>query len=345
MKIWIDLLTPKQLLFFESMINRLRKHNKILCTSRNYREVKKLAEIRKMKLKFVGKHGGADKFDKLHASIKRLSLLSEIIENFDPDITISFCSPEATRISYGLGIKHIAFSDSPHAKAVMTLSIPFIEKLLKPWIIPNREFTRYGITKKNILSYKAIDAALIVKHKPKTNYRINFSLKDAKTILIRTDESDAAYFSQKNNGLIQIIDKILREFKEYNVIVLCRYNWQIRKLRKKFGRKFVFDKVVDGEVLLNQTDFFVGGGGTMTAQAALMGIPTISYNSVPNHIERYLVRKKLVKRETNPRKIVVHIRKKLNEKDIESKKRARQILNSMEDPFPKLVKVIKSITK
>ncbi len=339
------MLTPKQLLFFESMINRLRKHNKILCTSREYREVKKLAEIRGMNLTFVGKHGGAKKFDKLHASTKRMHLLSEIIEKFDPDITISFCSPDASRVSYGLGIKHIAFSDSPHAKAVMTLSIPFIEKLFKPYIIPNEEFTRYGIAKKNVLSYKAIDAGLIIKNKSKTTHNLSLDLKGTKTILIRTPESEAAYFVQKNNGLIPIIKEILSEFKEYNVRILCRYNWEIQKFKKQFGKKIVLNNVVDGNALLNQTDFFVGGGGTMTAQAALMGIPAISYNSVPNHTEKYFVGEKLVKRETNPRKIVVYIRKKLNEKDIESKKRARQILNSMEDPFPKLVKVIKSITK
>ena len=30
---------------------------------------------------------------------------------------------------------------------------------------------------------------------------------------------------------------------------------------------------------------FVGSGGTMTAESALLGIPTISYNAVPNIIE------------------------------------------------------------
>nr|AIF21721.1 hypothetical protein [uncultured marine thaumarchaeote SAT1000_06_A02] len=40
----------------------------------------------------------------------------------------------------------------------------------------------------------------------------------------------------------------------------------------------------------------------MTAESALLGIPTISYDAVPNIIEDYLVRKKLVMREINPKK-------------------------------------------
>ena len=40
----------------------------------------------------------------------------------------------------------------------------------------------------------------------------------------------------------------------------------------------------------NNTDVFViGSGGTMTAESALLGIPTISYNAIPNIIENYLI--------------------------------------------------------
>ncbi|MGB1878009.1 MAG: lipid-A-disaccharide synthase, partial [Nitrosopumilus sp.] len=34
MKIWIDILTPKQLLFSEPIIEKLGQKHKILCTSR-----------------------------------------------------------------------------------------------------------------------------------------------------------------------------------------------------------------------------------------------------------------------------------------------------------------------
>ncbi len=115
MKIWIDILTPKQLLFSESIIGKLGKKHGILCTSRVYGEVTKLAKIRDFDLVFVGKHGGSDKKAKLGASIDRKEKLIRKIKMFSPDITISFCSPEAARISFGLGIKHIAFCDSPYA--------------------------------------------------------------------------------------------------------------------------------------------------------------------------------------------------------------------------------------
>src|SRR3990172_9711613 len=109
------------------MIRKLQKNNKLLCTSRNYREVVELSKIRGMNLVFVGKHGGFDKISKLNASLKRTYCLLSIVKKFNPELTVSFCSPEASRISFGLGVKHIAFCDSPHAEAVMRLSVPLVE--------------------------------------------------------------------------------------------------------------------------------------------------------------------------------------------------------------------------
>ena len=111
MKIWIDILTPKQLLFSESIIEKLGQKHDILCTSREYNEVTKLEKIRHFDLIFVGKHGGGDKKSKLKASIERIEKLTKKINKFKPDVVISFGSPEAARISFGLGIKHIMFCD------------------------------------------------------------------------------------------------------------------------------------------------------------------------------------------------------------------------------------------
>jgi len=295
-----------------------------------------------MRLIFVGKHGGAQKIHKLHASINRISRLTKIIKKFSPDVTISFCSPEASRIAYGLGVKHIAFSDSPHAKAVMQLSLPFVQKLLIPWVIPKNEFIKFGISIKNIIQYKAIDASVIVKQKSLKKTKQSLKKTKKKTILIRVEEEQAAYSSKNKVPTSVIIKAIVKEFENERVIILGRYLSQIKLLNQAFGKKAkVLKKVVDGKSLLQETDVFVGSGGTMTAEAALLGIPTISYNAVPNFIEDYLVREKLVNRETNPVRIVRIIKQLMELPKNRTKAKAKRILDSMEDPYDKLVKAIK----
>jgi len=345
LKIWFDVLTPKQLVFFEPMIKRMKKSHTILCTSRNYNQVTQLAKIRNLKLIIVGKHGGFKRHNKLNASLHRAKLLSIRIKEFSPDVTISFCSPEAARVSYGLNIDHICFSDSPHANAVMRLVIPLVQKLLIPWIIPKKEFVKFGINIKNIIQYKAIDAAIIAKRKiPKNGKKLAGGSK-RKIILVRIEEEYASYSSKKRPA-VPIIKEIIKNFHNEEIVVMARYTSQVRYLEQTFGKKIrVLNEVVDSKILLENTHIFVGSGGTMTAESALLGIPTISYNAVPNIIEAYLVRKKLVIRKTNPKQIVISIRKILASSNLEIKKKSKKILDSMEDPYPVLVKTMKSVLK
>lgn len=342
MKIWIDILTPKQLLFSEPIIEKLGQKHDILCTSRQYNEVTKLAKIRHFDLIFVGKHGGGDKKSKLKASIERIEKLSKKIKNFEPDAVISFGSPEAARISFGLGIKHIMFCDSPHANAVMRLTLPLIQKLLIPYVIPKKEFSKFGINEKDIVQYKAIDAVVTMQRKINQNIISPFKNNNKKNILIRVEEEEASYTS-KSSKIIPIIKKIANDYKDENIIVLGRYTQQIINLQKIMGKKIKVIKMsFDGKYLLNDTDVFIGSGGTMTAESALMGIPTISYNAVPNIIENFLVKKSLVKRETNPKKVSNEIKRIFTRKNDQNQKRAKKVVKQMEDPIEKLIKIIKN---
>jgi predicted glycosyltransferase len=340
LKIWIDILTPKQLLFSESIIEKLGEKHDILRTSRDYDEVSKLAQIRNFDLIFVGKHGGSERKTKLKASIDRIRKLSKKIETFSPDIVISFCSPEAARISFGFGIKHVAFCDSPHADSVMRLTLPLIQKLLIPHNIPKKKFTKYGIDEKNIIRYKAIDAVVTIQRKINEKAKLPFKNKNKKNILIRLVEEEASYTS-KSNKIIPIIKKIVNEYGDENVVILGRYSNQIKNLQKIIGKKAkIVEMSFDGKHLLNNTDVFIGSGGTMTAESALMGIPTISYNAVPNIIEDFLVKKKLIHREINPEKISEKINKIFASSNKENQERAGKIVRQMEDPIQKLIKII-----
>jgi len=264
---------------------------------------------------------------------------------------ISFCSPEASRVTFGLGIPHIAFSDSPHAKAVMRLSLPYVTKLLTPWIIPKEDFAEFGIAQKNIIKYKAIDAGVIIK-----NYRVIPSDRITResdkqddynsTIIIRPEESEAAYISKKSKT-VKIIQKIVEKFPNAHKIVLSRYKDQTNELKKLFGTKIsLYSKSVKAITYLENADCFVGSGGTMTAEAGLLGIPTISLNAVPNRIEDFLVKKKIIVRSDNPEKIAKEIFLSLNNvqnKRERSKENAEKVLASFEDPYQVLLKTIKSL--
>ena len=342
MKIWFDILTPKQYLFFEYFIQKLRKQHKIFCTSRKYEQVNGIRKFGSINPVIVGKHGGKSNVNKLLASLERSKLLTKRIERSDPDLLVSFCSPEASRVAFGLGIPHIAFSDSPHAKAVMKLSLPYATKLLTPWIIPKRDFAEFGIDDRNIIKYRAIDAAVIIKNYKKSKQKKSNAKK---IILIRPEETEAAYITKKSKT-VKIIKKIVEKFPDEQKIVLSRYKDQSNNLKKIFGVDiFLLSKPVNGKELLSKVDCFVGSGGTMTAESGLLGIPTISLNAIPNRIEDYLVKKKIIVRSDNPDKISKEIFQSINNAQISSKrkKNAKKLVATFEDPYQVLLKTIRTL--
>ena len=342
MKIWFDILTPKQYLFFEYFIQKLQKQHKILCTSRRYEQVNGVRKFGSINPIIIGKHGGKNNVNKLLASLDRSKLLTKKIEKNDPDLLISFCSPEASRVAFGLGIPHIAFSDSPHANAVMRLALPYATKLLTPWIIPKKDFEGFGIDNKNIINYRTIDAAVIIK-----NYKKNKQKKSnlRKMILIRPEESEAAYITKKSKT-VKIIKKIIEKFPDEQKIVLSRYKEQTIKLKKIFGVSIcLLSKPVSGKELLNNVDCFIGSGGTMTAESGLLGIPTVSFNAIPNRIEDFLVKKRIIVRSENPDRISREIYQSLNNPQIIKKRKenARKLVMSFEDPYQILLKTIRTL--
>ena len=342
MKIWFDILTPKQYLFFEYFIQKLQKQHKILCTSRKYEQVNGIRKFGSINPIIIGKHGGKNNVNKLLASLDRSKLLTKKIEKNGPDLLISFCSPEASRVAFGLGIPHIAFSDSPHANAVMRLALPYTTKLLTPWIIPKKDFEGFGIDYKNIINYRTIDAAVIIK-----NYKKNKQKKSnlRKMILIRPEESEAAYITKKSKT-VKIIKKIIEKFPDEQKIVLSRYKEQTIQLKKIFGASIcLLSKPVSGKELLNNVDCFIGSGGTMTAESGLLGIPTISFNAIPNRIEDFLVKKRIIVRSENPDRISREIYQSLNNTQIIKKRKenARKLVMSFEDPYQVLLKTIRTL--
>ena len=341
MKIWFDILTPKQYLFFEYFIQKLRKQHKIVSTTRKYEQVNGIRKFGSINPIIIGNHGGKNKVDKLLASLKRSKLLTEKIEKNKPDLLISFCSPEASRVAFGLGIPHISFSDSPHATAVMKLSLPYVTKLLTPWIIPKKDFQRFGINFRDIIQYRAIDAGVIIKNYKKMRQKKS----NTKIILIRPEESEAAYIN-KESKTTKIIEEIVKKFPNEKKIVLSRYKDQSNDLKKIFGKNVcILSKPVNGKNLLSNVDCFVGSGGTMTAEAGLLGIPTISMNAVPNRIEDYLVKSKTIIRSENPNRISKEIFQSLNNTHIIKKRKqnARNLVTSFEDPYQVLLKTIRTL--
>jgi predicted glycosyltransferase len=349
LRIWFDILTPKQVMFFRSAVTTLHNYgHELLSTSRHYREAEGLAKMKNFKLEIIGRHGGAGRYQKLRESAKRILELADLINSFEPDLAITFSSPEASRVAFGLGIRHIAFNDSPHADAVSRITIPLIDHLFSPWVIPINEWLPFGISRAKITRYRALDPVAWLKHErwPPTSLPCaelaEFDVKREKTILIRPEEINASYVADKNfRNRISMIDAVVNRFhKTTKIVILGRYNEQIQQFADRYeGKAIILEDVVDGIKLLSSSDVFIGAGGTMTTEASLLGIPTISISPFRFHVEKYLVNSGLAMRATDPKGLVILTNKMLTDSDfiVNHIKLAKRIFDKMEDPINKMI--------
>jgi len=353
MKVWLDFLTPKQVYFLGELSNRLEElGHEVFKTTRRYREVNEALGQRGISALVVGKHGGPDPKDKLIASAYRTAKLAGIVSEVRPDLSVAFASPEAARTAFGLGIPHYTVNDSPHSTAVALLTVPLSKRLFTPKIIPLKAWTNLGIEQGKIIQYDALDPVAWLKHfHPNPNILKELGLTGTKPLMaFRVEESLASYLLGKvpfdESIVIPIIEKLLQRLGEtIQILVLPRYKGQVYALRKRFHRRiFVPSKVVDGPSLLSYSTLFVGAGGTMTAEAALLGVPAIScYPGRPTHVESYLIRKGLVSRLTETDAVIEKVCKILDEPPEwrgHLKEKAREMFFKMVDPIDVIVKTI-----
>ncbi len=353
LQIWIDILTPKQLLFLHPLAKLLqkRKHH-VYLTSRDYREVNQLIKLKHLSIDILGKHGGASRPLKLRSSAQRVIDLTKIVEKKKIDLVVSFSSVEAARVAFGLSIPHLCISDSPHAEAVSRLTVPLSTLLFTPWIIPKKAWTRYGITEGSIVQYKALDPFVWVrKVVPNPNYRRAIGLDKEKPVLtIRPPEEYAAYLldSQEKSITAKIIEALIESKLDLNIVVLPRYQAQLHTYKRLFKKDVtVLDHSVNGANLLAVSDLFLGAGGTMTAEAILLGTPTLScFPSRPTYIDRYLIRQGILQHTLNPSAAIEMIRRYLQNKETVEhfKKRSHQLKRLMKDPLPLIVENIESFS-
>lgn len=256
------------------MIERSPSNIKCVVTTRDYSELNQFLMKLGLEHRRIGRHGGGDLTEKLRASIERQNLLLRFAES-EFDFSFSFLSPEAARVSFGLAVKHYVCSDSPHSNAPSRLVVPLSNALFTPFSIKKSRWTRYGVERDRVYRYHALDPWAWLKYS---------KLKPSKTIrgrvAIRLEEWFASYF-KKGMGVSSTLEKLvagITKIGDYEIVLLPRYDDQREWAEREFGKKCLVPKsAVAGAEMISETDLFIGGGATMTQEAALLGIPNISY--------------------------------------------------------------------
>jgi len=351
MKIWCDILSPKQLFLFTSIGRVLREiGHKVYLTSRHYVQLNGLIDtmFKEWRIPKIGRWGGGSLVEKLKASVERTSMLLDHVIELDPDLCISSGSPEAARICYGLGIPHFMISDTPHSP-VNPLTAPLSKAILTPWVIPKEEWLRAGAREELIRYYRALDPCFWLKEfKPDEKVLERLGLEKGQYVFMRMPESKAAYLKSNDERLLELAKLLAQKLDNKKLVISCRYPEQLKAAREllQLNNVKIIGELLPGPSLTYYSMLFVGGGGTMTQEAALLGVPTISIypQRLPTVLE-FLERKGLVIRCETAEDLVrvfADLLGRIGEVKEEWEEKARDLWRSMEDPMEVLLQVLRN---
>jgi len=285
MKVWIDIENSPHVLFFKPIIKRLAQRDvKFIITGRDKSETLELLKMNK--IPYIGitepfKYHGKNCLLKAIVTLLRAFELFIKFFNHRKSICVAINHGSRSHIlaAYLLGIPVVAFNDYEHSN--MSFYKRFVSKLFVPQCIPTRVLIEKGISIKRIVKYPGFKEELYV-YSIFPNKRILERLgvgEDQIMVTLRPPAWNAHYCEDKGNVLFEKVVDLLGQKLDVTVVVLPRGREQYQILKKRLGRMVNFvilPKPIDSISLLHCSDIVIGGGGTMTREAAIIGTPAYS---------------------------------------------------------------------
>ena len=292
MKIWFDLSNAPHINLFKDLIKDLESEgNEIIITCRPLSNTVSLLDLHKINYTIIGKHYGKNFLKKIIGYPIRVRQLQKFIKPLKVDIAISqssFHSPVAARL---LRIPSIYMNDNEHAMGNIP-SFLCATKIMIPEFLDIKKVQKQGANSNKIISYPGVKEGIYLWQK----YLLN-GISDSgstKKIYIRPEPRTAQYYKGGENFLDEVICGLKDHF---SIIMLTRDEEQFVHYKSSlFSGIEVPDKSLSFDEIAENCLVFIGAGGTMTREMAVIGIPTISvYRDKLLDVDRYLIKLNLMK--------------------------------------------------
>jgi len=323
--VWYDAFTGKQVRYGAAIAKHLRNSGKnVLLTTRKHPDTLSLAEFLKEEIIVVGRYDPTSLLTRLREGVKRELLFCDMFGKIAPNVAISHGSVDLCRVAFGLGIPLIVTFDTPYSVIPHRLMLPLAKYVVASKAIPKRFIDKYAI-EAEIVDFNGIDeVAWIQGFVPTVRYDLG------KPLIVVRELEEKAIYTQDSLDMLGLSRKLTRLGK---VVFLSRYE------RRKSKNLIVPDKFVDSASLVSQADLFIGMGGTITREAALLGTPSILIDLFPGQfVNDFLIEKGFPIFRTKPEGVY-----DLAEKLLGRRYDTTQMLNDLENPVNVIASIITRI--
>jgi len=294
---------------FYQLIKELESDgHEVIITSRPLANTIALLDQKGLKHTTIGEHYGKNFLKKVFGYPIRVNQLRKFLKKKKVDLAISQSSFHSPVVAKLLGIPSIYTNDNEHAMGNKPAFI-CASKILIPENLAVEKIAKTGVSAGKVIQYPGVKEGIYLWSKgEEIQAKRKLNTSGEIKIYIRPEPQTAQYYKGKENFLD---DTILALQDKYKIIVLPRdANQSAHYKQEKFSKTDVPDKPLGFDAIAADCTIFVGAGGSMTREMAILGIPTISvYQDDLLDVDSFLLSKGLMLHEPNitPEKVVSYI--------------------------------------
>jgi uncharacterized protein len=278
-RVWIDLANSPHSLLFAPVARELgRAGHDVATTARDNAQTVELAGEWTEPV-VIGGPSPKGRARKAAALARRIKELRRWARGASPDVALSHNSYAQIVAARSLGIRVVTAMDFEHQPA-NHLAFRLADEILVPAALRDSRVTRQGARAGKTRFYPGLKEEVYLgdfSPDPLALERLGI-FRDPDTIVVvaRTPPSRALYHSFDSPLFIPALE-LLAADERVRLVVLARHPEQRQAIESLgLARCVVPATAVDSRSLMYAADLVVGAGGTMTREAALLGVPTFS---------------------------------------------------------------------
>ena len=288
LKIWIDIANSPHVAFMAPFIRRLENSgHELVITARELGNTIELLHKHRIRFTQVDGHGGKHAAGKVLSFISRCHRLRRHIRPLHVDLAFTQSSFYVPLVAASLSIPSLYTNDNEHAKGNI-VSYLFASHILLPE--PLRGVAEPRIRRRHVDYYPGVKEGIYLSQSPTLG-----PASDGRphTIYFRPEPWTAQYHTPSKDYSVEAL-RLMAEFGP--VIVLPRDNLQREAFKRVFAGSqksnvTIAEEVVSLQEIKDTAMLFVGAGGSMTRELAVLGVPAISiYGGKDLAVDNYLLR-------------------------------------------------------
>lgn len=284
MRIWFDADNAPHALIMRPLVEELvRRGHEVRFTARNRTSTCELLDSYGISYTMVGTEYGAGTVSKIIGTLKRSLALIRAMRSWKPDVSFGHGSRSLPIASCLMGVPSVTMYDYEWVNA--TVFNRFCRSILLPEAVDHDRCAEAGINLAKVRHFPGLKEELYLKEfRPDGEVAADLGLTaESVAILMRPPATSAHYHNaEAETRLKEILDKILAREDVQLVFLPREANHQryVESRRQEHGngaQVIIPDKVYDGPQLVHSMDLVISGGGTMTREAAVLGVPSYSF--------------------------------------------------------------------